>query len=361
MIYIYLFFIVLNLWIGNTKKKNYLILFISFVFTIILMGLNTYNSDYIAYKGYYTSQQYDFAVEVGFRVFSSVCYFGGLSYHAFLCIYFSVALLIGGVTVKRISGNYHFCLAFYLLTAIFLDACEIRQTMAYFIAALALTYLADNKKGKYILLILLASSFQKSALALLPLVILYRNIKEYKKILMAFFCIICIICIIVFLNGNRIPGLKEILSIFLSEDKLVYFDTQTRLGFLLFFFANFSNMCIVWYMKKYYPRMQNKNEFVTKLGFKYVDVSWNMLLYLCFAMPLCMINSEFLRYFRFIVLPVIMIGSFTANYKSEILKRKNKFVLNKMDVAFFCYLICYTISFQHFRVLNEVLSNNMLL
>lgn len=132
------------------KKANLSLIIITVVFLIVLMGLNTFNSDYLAYEDYYYSQVYGFSVEKGFALAYKIGNIIGLNYQGFLVIYFFVIILIDILAIKKLDGNYHSFFALYLLTAVFIDTCEIRQSIVYAIYLYALASLScdETKRGK---------------------------------------------------------------------------------------------------------------------------------------------------------------------------------------------------------------------
>lgn len=361
MVVIYSIVIILNLWIGACDKKNRLVILLSGAFIAIVMGLNTFNSDYMTYEYCYNTQSYSFSVEYGYELLSSILFRLGFSYQQFIFIFFLIAMLIAGIAINNINANFHVCIALYMMTEIFIYTCEIRQTMAYVIYLLALTCLVKNNYKGFLISIIIGGLFHRSLFALIPFVFLYKNMRNNRKILKIYFFCILVMCAIIYVGGNKISWLSLVLSSVLPADKLVYFQTSTNLGFMLFFFANFANIFTVIQIRKIYHKMNEKMTFLDDKQEKFIEIVFNSLLYLSFAMPLCMLNSEFLRYFRFSVFPIIVILSFSFIYKAMLSRKKlNKIYFLKSDLIICLYIICYTIGFQHFRVMEEVMSNNLL-
>ena len=159
------------------------------------------------------------------------------------------------------------------------------------------------------------------------------------------------------MNGNKIPGLNTILIMFGLQDKAIYFETSTRYGFLLFWSAYFSNMLVVYFAKREISKCNGNYDNYQR---NYVKNLWEFLLYTSFAMPLCMLNSEFLRYYLFSVYPVILVISIII-YKNGVHNLKRYSNTIRLLPFFLCtfYLIAYNITFQHWRVVDEVLKNNI--
>lgn len=348
--------IIINI-IAMWHKKNNAIVLISILWILVLMGLNTFNSDFVAYEGYYVTQTYDFSVEPVYKIFSRIVYLCNVPYNGFLCIYFLTTLLICIYVLRQMNGSLHCFFALYMLTALYLNACEIRQTMAYCLYPLVILFISKGKRYKALITLLLGVGFQKSSLLLLPIVFLNRKILDYRKLLIGYSVLLIFFCGIIFLNGNEIPGLRALMSLFLPEDKLVYFESKTRLGFLVFWTANFLNLWMLFYFSKI-----NRKE--NTLSSRFVNDALNAALYLNVAMPLCMINSEFLRYFRFTVLPVLFaFSNEISKYQGEA-KILDQFAIckkKKLTILMIIYVVVYTAVFQHFRVVSEILTNNMIL
>nr|WP_296481777.1 EpsG family protein [uncultured Acetatifactor sp.] len=349
--------IIMNLYGIIIKKNSKIIIIFSTSIIWAIMGLNTYTSDYPFYADYYNTQVFSMSFESGFILLSNFLYLVGADYQKFLMVFFLIGILVMILAAKDFHVNWPSIILLYSLTQIYMDTNEIRQFMAYCFFALAMSqYAKKSSKFQYCIWIIVAILFHRSAAILLPFPFLFAGIKNREKILKIYFAVIVFFCGAVFMNGNRIPGLNTILIAFGLQDKAIYFETSTRYGFLLFWAAYFSNMLVVYFAKKEINKNDGNYDDYQK---KYVKNLWEFLLYTSFAMPLCMLNSEFLRYYRFSVYPVILVISVIVYKKA---KHRLKLCTIRLLPFFLCtfYLIAYNITFQHWRVVDEVLKNNIL-
>lgn len=344
------------------KKNSSAISLLSLVCIWLIMGLNTYTDDYPGYMNLYNSQMIGLTMEPGFTLMTAISHRLGLSYDQFLAIFIMITLIVGVVAVRKVTNNYHVVICLFVLTALCVNVDEIRQFFSYVLYALALVYLTDDKRGKlkYGITVCLASTIQVSSIALLPFPFIFGKLKNRKSVLRVYFGLIALFCIVVFLNGNEIPFLVEIISLIIPENKLVYFQTKTNLGFILFFMANFLNMMVAYYAM----REVNRNEqFYSEKEYKFVNNLYDSILYLSFAMPLCMINSEFLRFFRFSVIPCIFAIAIIFNRMNYIRlcsNRRGAIIVGKADFIFLLYIIGYQMCMQNWRIVEQVIENNLL-
>lgn len=344
------------------KKNSSVISLLSLICIWLIMGLNTYTDDYPGYMNLYNSQIIGLTMEPGFTLMTVISHRLGFSYDQFLAIFIMITLIVGVVAARKVTNNYHVVICLFVLTALCVNVDEIRQFFSYVLYALALVFLTDDKRGKlkYAITICLASTIQVSSIVLLPFPFIFGKLKNRKSVLRVYFGLIALFCIVVFINGNKIPFLVEIISLVIPENKLVYFQTKTNMGFLLFFMANFLNLTVAYYaMREVNRNEQNYSE----KEHKFINNLYDSILYLSFAMPLCMINSEFLRFFRFSVIPCIFAIAITFNKIYFIRLRSNRrgaMIVGKADFMFILYVIGYQICMQNWRIVEQVIQNNVL-
>lgn len=347
----------MNLIFAVNSKKNTFVLIITVAFMAIMMGCNTYTTDYPGYEIVYNMEGNQGSFEIGYTLTNRIFKLIGLTYQQFLFVYELCGILIGMIAIKRITDNYHYALIMYLMTAVFMDTNQIRNYLAYMLLALALTYLSERKKLIYEVLVIIACLFHTSSapFALLPLFIWIVNSKKYwMKIYVG---IISALCLVIFINGNRIPGLLNLMTLFLDKDKVnAYFTTQTRLGFLLFFFGYF---CLVLIVQISLKEIENSHQMNEKMD-AYGNVIFSLIMFTSFALPLVMLNSEFLRYFRFCIFPLITLIAAIMEKKRTRIKNRHSVVIARYDIVTYIMIISYSIVFQHYRVAGEVFNNNLI-
>ena len=350
-------FIILNMYGIIRKKNNWFVILLSSIVIYVIMGFNSFTTDYPFYESYYKTQNFSMDFEMGFVVLSELIYWMGLDYQGFLLIYFAICLSVFAFAIKGLDVNVHAILLLYLMTQMFMDINEIRQTMAYFCFAYIIkNYTKYNNRLKYVFYIIAASFFHRSILLFLPTVFIVGRKGISEKKLKVFFIIIAVCCIGVFVNGNRIPGLNLILIALGLGTKAVYFESSTQYGFLLMWAAYFSNLFVVYLAK----RKINKHPYLYD-GSKgeYISILWKVLLYSAFAMPLCMLNSEFIRCYQFTVVPVIIVMAMMINKKVYI-DKMNLMRIVPYNLCLYLYLVIYSFTYQHWRIVEEVIDNNLI-
>lgn len=354
---LYIAILCINFYCIVRGKNNRVILLISFVFLMVMMGCNTYTSDYPGYEKYYNTNEFPGSFEIGYKLIAKVLHFFGFSYQQFLFFYELFGILIGYVSVRRVTDNYHYVVLLYLMTAVFMDTNEVRQFLAYMFVALALTYLSEKKLLCYEFIIILACMFHISALPFVLLPAFIRFMDGQKSMMEVYLLLLCVSCVLIFINGNEIPGLYEIMQVFLDESKLqAYFTTKVNFGFILFFFGHFINILLTYWSLNVLKCLDDMREEIVRYG----NIVFAFVMYTSFAMPLNMLNSEFLRYFRFNIFPIIILIAAIMEKKRSLICKRNNIVFVQYDVSILTLLFSYSIVFQHYRVMVEVFENNLI-
>lgn len=348
MLVLLVFVLLLNSIVIFLRKKNNIIIFLTFIYIVLLMGGNTFTTDYPYYRNYYDSNIFHSSMEWGFVTIALFFKKIGASYQLFLFLYELIGIIILSICGIKCKVNFHVLFLLYSLTAIFMDTNEIRQFMAYMLYTYALILLSEKKIFLFYFICLLGILFHVSSAILLMLPI-FICIHERKYVIFLLFYLILCFCILTFLNGNKIIGIEYLINIFFDSSKFVYFMNSTRFGFLKCFFGNFSNLFIAYCCLQFIQK--NENVF-TQFDLYYAKTVVYSILYLSVAMPLCQLDTEFIRFFRFSVCPVIILLGIVMrnNYKRK----------SYRTLLAFSFFICYEIAFQHYRVMFEVLNNNLI-
>ena len=351
--------IVLNMYGIILKKNNIFIVLFSSMIIYLIMGLNSYTSDYPFYESYYNSQIFSDDFEMGFVLLSEFIYWMGFDYQGFLLMYFAVCLSVIALAVKGMDVNIHVILLLYLLTQMFMDINEIRQTMAYFMFAFILSDFAkNNSKIRYVIYVVIASFFHRSIFLFLPAVFFIGKTTNSENLLKLYFALISACCVAVFMNGNKIPGLNLVLIALGFDAKAAYFETNTQFGFILMWMAYFSNLYIIYLARKKIKKYRGR---CCEIMQNYINNLWKVLLYSAFAMPLCMLNSEFIRYYQFTVIPVILvIAMMMVSENNSCTVKQNMLKVVPFNLCVYFYLAAYSLTYQHWRVVEEVIENNLL-
>lgn len=163
----------------NNDKKILLVL-LSLLFALVFGLRYNVGVDYLSYLEQYNTGYIDNDIssdEFGFRWLNSLLHFINMPYpvafisYAFIQFYF----IVKGLRDKELLP---FVIIFYFLTTyIFFSFNGIRQSMAFSIIFFSLQFIKEKKIIKYILWIVIAALFHKSAIIFLPLYFILD--KEY--------------------------------------------------------------------------------------------------------------------------------------------------------------------------------------
>lgn len=174
--YIYIILVILILILGKRIKKNQYNIydFILIAFMILISGLRYgIGTDYAMYNSMYFNQNQSNTakVEIGYKILMKLAapIFGAKSYLFFLlCATITVIPIY--TTIKKYSNKpgesifYFVTLGFYTLSFNM-----VRQSIAMAITFFALRYLFDRKLLKYMITILVASTFHITSLIMIPM------------------------------------------------------------------------------------------------------------------------------------------------------------------------------------------------
>ena len=254
--------------INSTLKKHSKIpVFLIIILMWVLMGANTQNPDIGLYSSDYNLQVQRAASEMGYTYFIKLFYLLGFDYIKFRMIFSFIGIILIHHTVKQFIHNSS---AFYLLYFIYpfmMDVVQMRNFMAMAIFIYGIPYLlSENKKDtiKYILLILLASSIQLTAIVYLPICFVA---KARKKIFLKFvICVSLISIVVIALDKSLLNEFSQFLLKFFGvyDDRVaIYAYVQTNNGFILFWFIQIMNFSLIyWSNNIFIPR--SVNTFQTK-------------------------------------------------------------------------------------------------
>lgn len=229
------------------KKKSYIVEALTCLFVIILFCGNTSNGDYLAYsRRYYAGGLGDY--EFGFSIVGNLCNSLGISYDWFKSLIYIPCLIALYVLCNRYIGELHGFILLYFSILIFYDIVQIRNFVAAVMLLIGISCLIDGKKTRYLIVILVAISFQSVALIYLPLVFVDpKRVSQIKYGLVIAFVSMSL-SIVVLLNGKQIPFLGEVLELITgSTEKLFYLTTRINWGFLIPWGLHFLNIVLVLY------------------------------------------------------------------------------------------------------------------
>lgn len=296
LIGIYVSVLVINYALFLIKKNSKIVSVLSFLSLVLIMGGNTYNPDMANYRWYYQNSSYPLSMELGYVCLSNTVHNIGLNYNSFVTLIVIMCFVVYFICISRFCCNYHFIIASYMSFLMFYDVTQIRNMIFCTLYFVGLILLESNKKILFIIVILIASMIHRSAYIILLFASISPNSKWSKKLIKLAVATIAILCVFTFLGGNRIPFISYFLENALGAytDKLVYFNNETRFGFLKAWACQFMNIFIINISKKYIDEIDD-----ISIEYKnFVNVVYLATLVSCFAMPLTMMDINFTRYFR---------------------------------------------------------------
>lgn len=171
----------------NIKKNNKLFSIILFILILFMLtfisGFRYYvGTDYHAYIQMYNSYSY---LEFGSVILFKIANLLSPNPQTIIFIYSLVTNLVILFSMYRFRNKCDISLsmATYLFMFFPFTFNIIRQSLAFSICLLAITYLLDKNYKRYIILVLVASLFHSSALIILPFIIVPLNSKNNKNII----------------------------------------------------------------------------------------------------------------------------------------------------------------------------------
>lgn len=349
---IWLIIVIVNFFIGYKGKTKTPIAIISLLFTIVLVGGNSYNADYDGYKYFYDRQIYHDSMEIGYVLLSKVAYIVGMEYQYFVILLSTINLAVVVFILSRLKINMHLVICFNLLSLAFLDAVQIRSATSYVLFTLSLYFLANDQKIKSILSILIACAFQRVTLIFIPFIFINRKLFFSKKQKYIFLGEV-IICLFLFVNRSPLNVLTNALVRFIPEEKTVYFHTQTRMGALYYFLFQFFCVLISFVCMQSINK-RNDNSLINK----YTEIVCYSCVYSTMFLPLVIINNNFLRIEKYSIWGLIILMSYLiSNHNSERKINHDERIMlnNKYSITYPSFLILISFFFVlYFRIMQPI-------
>lgn len=298
------------------KKNSKFTFYLLFTWMWILFAFNHANADFRMYRSIYNGTLSVSSMEYGFVLLCKIFRNLGFNYNMFLALYSFVGLTLIKKTIFKYSKNISLALALYFIFPFVFDVIQIRNFMAFAIVIYSLKYLLDEKEKnlkKYILLVLLASTFHTFSIIALAFMFL-NKFNSSKSILISFLVITGIV--IILRNGL----LVDILSKVLNSDKVAAYFIDSRympgLKTSLFSIA----ICLLMYIISYLIYKKNKNSFSS--------LTYQIFIFILILIPLLFYNATIMRFPRAMLI-LLYIG-FSNNIRNR--TRENKYTYNKKNM-----------------------------
>ncbi len=331
---------------SNTKKRSNILLGIIFIsiFLICVLRSDSVGRDIVGYElAYKMTKEVPFSdfdyiyYENGYLLFMKICIVLKMNFQWFLFVTYLIILSPVYIFIKRLSVDKIFSVMIYVCYMIFeFDLTGLRQAIAMSIALVAFVILIEKKKMYlfwYVLLILLAMTFHKSAIicfAILPLMII-KDIKWYS-VIVAVGTIISLA-----LRSVLLPYIKQLFD----KDS---FNTNAALHIG----ANVIFMLIMAVYFLYVLNIGEKGNGYDREFYDGIFVENNELLFKIFLLSILLAlffgNETSARSFMFFSQSLIILLPNTLLY----LEKKSSMILRTLCIAFFIY----------FFITNTLIANN---
>lgn len=144
-----------------------------------------------------------FKMEVGYSIFSFVCSYLFTNYFFLLTIIAFVVVITYTRIIAYFSQNYFLSFYIYITSGIYVFFFNgARQGIAAALTTYSIIYIVEKRIFQYIILILIAISFHKTAVIMLPIYFLVNRPNSYK-----FNLLIIIITLLIITNLQSFVGL----------------------------------------------------------------------------------------------------------------------------------------------------------
>lgn len=349
LFFIYYFIFSVNLLFSFTRKKSWLIVAISWVFLFFLFVSNDASGhDHYLYKIGFEHPEEDLNFEFLYTGFQDlVRYIGVSDYNIFLSFLFLLCSILQFYGFKFFSISLHPIISLYLVFIFPQWAAAIRFFLAVSIALFSFQFLIKGNWLIYLVLSICAITVHYSLVILLlvfPFFIptfLYNMDKlnfNFDFLSFFMFFVIFLTLFVFFFAEDVIYRLAyTTMGLFIGNEALsdidnkvsAYFETKTKLGFIMFVLIYGANL---------YASLKIKKLFIIK---ETIDVRINRVIYgnviinkiLAISVPLVVINLVFGRLMAIgTIFNLITIGSVVKTKRK--LLHKEKVVLLNCFVAF---------------------------
>ncbi|MBX4264094.1 EpsG family protein [Clostridium estertheticum] len=287
------------------KKKSKIMFYILLLFTWLMFGWNTFNADYYTYEQTYYSiglyngyNAYFQSIEIGYRFINKIAYALGLDYSTFIIVFSAIGLLMIGNTILKYSQKPSYVLALYFIYPFLMDVVQIRNFMAMAIIIYGVRFLISSKKLDkvwFIIFVLLASSFHKTAIFYITL--LFARVSNRNKLIKWVSCVMVFFWSLPLLMN--IPFISSILG------GIKYFSTDTSLVTKMGYFIYFGiDILLVRFSYKKIKctdsevSLNNIKEHTSFDIMNFTNIILNINIIMLCMYPLIFFSVEFIRIYR---------------------------------------------------------------
>lgn len=340
--------LILNMFCAFLKKYNRIIIILTVIFIVLLFSGSYNNPDYLVYLNEYSNDYKNNLFfsnkEYGFYYITRFFYLLGFSYNQFLVVLTIVCFALITTTVRTfIKNNSSLFFVLYIIYPFFLDIVQIRNFIVMSILIYASHFLLNNDlkgKAKFLLCIIIASSFQLIAILYLPL--LFATQIKNRKVQKILFAIFLSFLILVSFNNSFIDYISNFIIKYSNIEKMEFiFSKRVNFGFLIPFLLQIFISIFLTISKKIIDNGTNFEDNSLEIQYFNLIYAVNIISYL--YIPFYMISSNFIRILRNLI-PLYYIALIIGyeNTKLGTLKRSTYFIflviLALMQFGYFIFL-----------------------
>jgi len=299
------------------------------------LTLDTMNYKIMYDNSYYASMSDSY--EKGFLLLQKAGWWFNFDYPTFRTIVTAISLFLIYSTLVKLKANVFYVFLFYLSFAVFIDTVQIRNFFAFSVVIFGLRYLTiktNSSTYKFLLSIFIASSIHISSI--IYLLLLLVNYKNLKSIIKPIIFLTITLCFIIFLLGNKVPFLNEIMYSLDGGERLEgYTSGVTQFGFLYPIIIHLFNLFLIY---KAYRIIVNKNdlnlksfrskEYINFIKNVFFIILWINIITILFF-PLYMYNVQFIRLTRNLIFINLLAFSLI---QAPLLKLSFKVIILNMGV-----------------------------
>lgn len=210
ILFLFLFFAILTIYMEkSTKDTKKVYAFFSFLLLFLIMGFRdpSVGTDIQAYLYRYNYETPNlktfisefnlisfFTEEGGFKLLNSILKtlrFNDLHYVMFYSLVFSLSFVL---FYYKYSKNVFISILLYITIGNFaMSMTGLRQTMAIIIVLYSFKYITERKFLKFLLLVIMASTFHLSVLICIPIYFLFGANLKKKDVIFIFCIVLCLI------------------------------------------------------------------------------------------------------------------------------------------------------------------------
>lgn len=342
---------ILNIYFILRNKENKIVSFLTWVLLFILFSSNSaISGDAYKYKIDYEYGAFGKNwVEAGNELLKFVCKSIGLnSYNQYLIVLFGVSSVLIFLGMRKLNGSFHIIFSATMGFIFPAMAVAIRFFLAFSIFVFCLSFLINGQRLKYIIGIIIATTFHRSALFFLLFLLtenVYKNKDndKYRKKLVYFVGGFAICCAAYALVLRKLPFVSLISSTllrFLPDANIkvdAYFGTFTRFGFLIMLIVYVANFIFSRYMMNI-VRQNNYEESIVRLS----SFGYTVNVLLAALLPLTVVNLVFFRLYAVQTFVNCIVFSQIKN-KTKPVKKAGVLIISSTELYYFLSVLAWIV------------------